>query len=189
MKKINKILSYLLIAFIAANTLSCSYFDKNKDKNKEENSEQSVLKKKKRDHNLKKRAEEYDGGIIFGKKGILRGGDGGVAQFAAENVLWRAAMQTVDFVPLATANYSGGIIITDWYSNEKSNESIKIQVSFTSNELKASSFQIKSFKRSCADTAQSCKIVNLDGNFNRKIKNQILETAKNIKIKLEQTKK
>ena len=180
---------YILLIILSISISSCSYFNKDKEKNEnKEGVEKEVIKKKKRDHNLKKRAEEYEGGIIFGKKGIFSGG-GGAAQFAAENVLWRASIETLDFVPLITANYSGGIIITDWYSNSKSNDSIKIQVNFSSNELKASSLQIKSFKKVCGQLNQLCKISNLNNNFNSKIKNQILETAKNIKIKLEETKK
>ena len=46
--------------------------------------------------------------------------------FASSNELWRASLDTIDFMPLASANYSGGIIITDWYSNDEStNESVK----------------------------------------------------------------
>ena len=181
---------YILLIILSISINSCSYFNKDKEKNENKDGvEKEVVKKKRRDHNLKKRAEEYEGGIIFGKKGIFNGGGGSAAQFAAENVLWRASIETLDFVPLITANYSGGIIITDWYSNSKSNDSIKIQVNFKSNELKASSLQIKSFKKVCGQLNQSCKISNLNNNFNSKIKNQILETAKNIKIKLEENKK
>ena len=37
--------------------------------------------------------------------------------FASANELWRASLDTLDFMPLASVNYSGGIIITDWYSD------------------------------------------------------------------------
>ena len=37
-------------------------------------------------------------------------------EFASANPLWRATLDTLDFMPLASANYSGGIVITDWYS-------------------------------------------------------------------------
>ena len=52
----------------------------------------------------------------------LMGGDkknkGGDFEFASSNPLWKASLDTIDFMPLASANYSGGIIITDWYSSE-----------------------------------------------------------------------
>ena len=143
-------------------------------------------KKKKKDHNLKKRAEEYDGGIIFGKNGVFSGG-GSKAQFAANNVLWRASVSTLDFTPLVTANYSGGIIITDWYSKKNSSDSIKIQIVFNSNELSPSSFEVKSFKKKCKKD-KSCSTIKMNNNFNSKIKKQILENAKKIKIKSESEK-
>ena len=63
-------------------------------------------------------------GIRFGKFGK---GGGGTFDFASSNDLWRATVETLDFVPLINASYSGGIIITDWYSeNDNLNESIKI---------------------------------------------------------------
>ena len=45
---------------------------------------------------------------------------GGSFEFATSNALWRATLDILDFMPLATANYSGGLIITDWYSEYKS---------------------------------------------------------------------
>jgi len=176
---IKTILGLYLALFLS----SCGYLSK-KEKTENQVDQTVQIKKKKRDHNLKKRAEEYDGGIIFGKKGIFSGG-GGAAQFAAQNPLWRASMQTLDFVPLVTANYSGGILITDWYSNQTSNESIKIQVVFNSAEVKASSFQVKSFKKKCKNN-ENCKVSNLDNSFNSKIKSEILNTARDLKIEIEE---
>ena len=57
---------------------------------------------------------------------------------------------TLDFIPLASVNYSGGIIITDWYSNDKStNESIKISIRFLTNEIRSDALDIKVFKKIC----------------------------------------
>jgi hypothetical protein len=53
----------------------------------------------------------------------------GSFEFASSNELWRASLDVIDFMPLLSANYSGGIIITDWYS-ENSEESIKITLRF-----------------------------------------------------------
>ena len=56
---------------------------------------------------------------------------GGTFDFANSNELWRASLDVIDFMPLSSVNYSGGIIITDWYStNENQNESIKISIRF-----------------------------------------------------------
>ena len=80
----------------------------------------------------------------------LMGGDnkGGTFDFASSNELWRASLDTIDFMPLASANYSGGIIITDWYSDEtNSNESIKITIRFLTNEIRSDALDIKILKK------------------------------------------
>jgi NADH:ubiquinone oxidoreductase subunit 5 (subunit L)/multisubunit Na+/H+ antiporter MnhA subunit len=61
-----------------------------------------------------------------------------------------ASLDTIDFMPLASVNYSGGIIITDWYSgNLNSNEDIKISIRFLSNEIRSDALDIKIFKKMC----------------------------------------
>ena len=52
-------------------------------------------------------------------------------EFSSSNELWRASLDIIDFMPLATANYSGGIIVTDWYSeNQKIGDQSKLQYGF-----------------------------------------------------------
>ena len=82
---------------------------------------------------VKKNIEEGRGFRLMG--GIDR--QGGKFDFASSNPLWRASLDTIEFMPLASANYSGGIIVTDWYADEQNqNESIKISIRFLSNEIK-----------------------------------------------------
>ena len=65
-------------------------------------------------------------------------------EFASSNELWRASLDVIDFMPLASVNYSGGIIITDWYNNsQNANESIKISVRFLTNEIRSDALDIK----------------------------------------------
>lgn len=101
----------------------------------------------------------------------------GVFEFASSNELWRASLDTIDFMPLASVNYSGGIIITDWYSTDQnSNESIKISIRFLSNEIRADGLDIKIFNRVC--TAQSnCTISEKTGTLIPELKSKILKTA------------
>ena len=55
----------------------------------------------------------------------------GKFDFASSNELWRASLDVIDFMPLRSVNYSGGIIITDWYSEQgNTEESIKITIRF-----------------------------------------------------------
>ena len=106
-----------------------------------------------------------------------RGKNGGVFEFASSNELWRASLDTLDFMPLASVNYSGGIIITDWYSTEKtSNESIKISIRFLSNEVRADALDIKIFNRICVDLS-NCVVSEKTGNIAPELKVKILKTA------------
>ena len=103
-------------------------------------------------------------------------------EFSTSNVLWRASLKTLDFIPLATVDYSGGIIITDWYSEGKSNkEQIKIQIRFFSTELRSESIQVVSYKKIC-ESNNVCN--NLAGNesFNKEIKDLIINSARQIRI-------
>ena len=70
-------------------------------------------------------------------------------EFATSNTLWRATLKTLDFLPLSNADYSGGVIIYDWYSEKEEKEQIKISVRFLDNELRSSSIQILGHKKTC----------------------------------------
>ena len=82
----------------------------------------------------------------------------GTFDFASSNELWRASLDTIDFMPLASANYSGGIIITDWYSNDpNSSESLKITIRFLTNEIRSDALDIKIFYKKCNEN-ENCKV-------------------------------
>ena len=101
----------------------------------------------------------------------------GTFEFASSNELWRASLDTIDFMPLASVNYSGGIIITDWYSTDSSNESIKVSIRFLTNEIRSDALDIKVFKRKCA-TQNNCIVSEQSGNLNKELTKKILRTAK-----------
>jgi len=91
--------------------------------------------------------------------------------------LWRASLDTIDFMPLASVNYSGGIIITDWYStDESSNESIKISIRFLTNEIRSDAVVIKVFNKKCI-TPSNCVTSEKQGDINIELKTKILKTA------------
>ena len=109
------------------------------------------------------------------KKGF---GGSGVFDFASSNELWRASLDTIDFTPLSSVNYSGGIIITDWYSDGSNpSESIKISIRFLTNEIRSDSLQIKIFKRECFDGLKNCITNEIDGVIIPELKRKILQTA------------
>lgn len=101
-------------------------------------------------------------------------------EFSTSNVMWRASLDVLNFIPLQSVSYSGGLIITDWY--EKNNEAIKIEINFKSNELSSTAVEVKSFKRTC-DSLKNCSIINTNSDFNENIKNKILNKARELSIK------
>jgi len=119
----------------------------------------------------------------------FEGNNGGVFEFASSNELWRASLDILDFMPLASVNYSGGIIVTDWYSNEESsNESIKISIRFLSNEIRSDALDIKIFNRTCVDLS-NCVVSKKTGNIESELKVKILKTAAVYKSEKEKKKK
>src|SRR5210317_1533089 len=103
-----------------------------------------------------------------------RGGD---FQFASSNELWRASLDVIDFMPLSSVNYSGGIIITDWYTdNTSQNESIKISIRFLTNEIRSDSLDIKVFNKKCINNLLNCKITE-QVSLVQELKKEILKKA------------
>ncbi len=98
-------------------------------------------------------------------------------EFASSNALWRASLDTIDFIPLASANYSGGILITDWYSdNSSSNESIKIIIRFLTNEIRSDALEIKIFYKKCK-TISNCIVTEQDSSLKNELRKEILKKA------------
>ena len=104
-------------------------------------------------------------------------GKGGNFEFASSNPLWRASLDTIDFMPLSLANYSGGILSTDWYSDkENSNESIKITIRFLTNEVRSDALSIKIFYKKC-ETTNNCFVSEQQGDLSTELTKQILKKA------------
>ena len=118
--------------------------------------------------------------IEEGKGFRLLGGDeqkGGTFDFASSNELWRATLDTLDFLPLVSANYSGGIIITDWYNDSNSSgQSVKISVRFLSNEVRSDALEVKVFTKNC-DTLIDCRITENKGSLVSELRKSILKKA------------
>jgi hypothetical protein len=125
---------------------------------------------------VKQNIEEGRGFRLNDSLGKSLGGSR-VFDFASSNELWRASLDTIDFMPLASVNYSGGIIITDWYSTDQtSNESIKISIRFLTNEIRSDALDIKIFNKKCL-TLSNCVTSEKQGNISNEIKTKILKTA------------
>ena len=121
------------------------------------------------------------GGGIFGDINN-RKSSGTTFEFASSNVLWRATLKNLDFLPLINADYSGGIIIYDWYSQiNNPKEQIKISVQFLSNELRSDSIKITAHKKIC-DNTDRCTNSTVDQSFANIIKENIIASARVLKI-------
>ena len=132
---------------------------------------------------LKKRLEQArdkDGGI-FGNIG-KRSNEQSTVDFKSSNVLWRATLKSLEFLPLMNADYSGGVIIYDWYSNpNKHSEQIKISVQFLNNELRSDSIKIVAHKKIC-ENINKCSNLEIDQQFASSVKESIINSARLLKI-------
>ena len=125
----------------------------------------------------KRVAKNMEEGKGFKLMDKIKGSGNGNFEFASSNELWRATLDTIDFMPLITANYSGGIIVTDWYSDDQnSNESIKINVRFLTNEIRSDAIDLKIFYRMCK-TTNNCTINERKSNLADELKKEILKKA------------
>ena len=123
---------------------------------------------------VKKNLEEGKG---FRLNNAIKGRGGTNFEFASSNELWRASLEVLDFMPLTSANYSGGVIITDWYSDQgNSDESIKITIKFLSNEVRSDAIDVDVFYKKCIST-NNCMVNKQDGQLKKEITRQILAKA------------
>ena len=89
-----------------------------------------------------KRRKNIDEGKGISLKSIV-GNRSTNFEFSTSNPLWRASLEILDFMPLSTVDYAGGIIITDWYNDKNNiNESLKISIRFLTNEVRSDSLKI-----------------------------------------------
>ena len=106
-----------------------------------------------------KRQKNIDEGRGASIGGIMKGVRGTNYEFNTSNPMWRASLETLDFLPLATVDYSGGMIITDWYSDDESSnkEAIKISIRFLANDIRSESLKVIVHKKTCS-TNQNCNV-------------------------------
>ena len=103
-------------------------------------------------------------------------------EFSTSNPLWRASLEIIDFMPLSTVDYSGGVIITDWYSDgSNSKESIKITIRFLSNEVRSDSIKIIVHNKKC-NINENCGINEIDTKLKFELQKSILTKAANLDL-------
>lgn len=171
MKK--KFIKYSILSiFITVFTFGCSSL--------KEKGEEELLKKKTPEANMKERILNREGPGIFSSGKSIIGGTS--YEFATSNVLWRASLQSLKDMPIASANYSGGVLITDWIDSKEIGTTYKIQINFQSNELAASSLDVQTFLKKCSSNYTNCKLSSGSEETSEAIKNKILNTARSLVI-------
>ena len=106
----------------------------------------------------------------------IKGGTGNF-EFASSNEMWRASISLLDFAPFSNVDYSGGIIITDWFAAENiKNEYLKITVRFLSNEIRADGLNVLIHKKTCNDL-NVCNVSKIKSTLSQEIKLAILKEA------------
>lgn len=168
-----------LSVFITVFTFGCSSL--------KEKGEEELIKKKTPNPNMKERIISREGPGIFSSGKSIIGGTS--YEFATSNVLWRASLQSLKDMPIASANYSGGVLITDWIDSKEVGATYKIQISFKSNELAVSSLDVQTFLKKCSSNYTNCKLSTGSEETSAAIKNKILNTARSLTIAEEKNKK
>ncbi len=119
-------------------------------------------------------------GGLFGSKADKQDNASGTG-VAVNAFLWRASLDTINFIPLVSADPFGGVIITDWYTPAESpNERMKVQVTILDRELRADGVRVSVFKQS--QTPKGWVDAQVDQRTNTDIENAILTRARQLRI-------
>ena len=160
---VKKIISFFRVFFLLILIQSCAIWNPADVKDVPVNVEERAA-----------RALEEGKGI---KLGDLGSGGSSTFEFATSNVMWRATLETLEFLPLANVDYGGGIISTDWYNEgTANNESIKITVRFLSNEIRADGLKIIVHKKICSKS-QNCTVNKISSILEQELAKAILREA------------
>ena len=128
-----------------------------------------------------KREKNIREGRGFRAMSLLENDQSGNFQFASSNEMWRASLDLLDFTPLSNVDYSGGLIITDWFSEDSSQDPLKITVRFLSNEIRVDGLKIIIHRKICKkEDKNNCKVVKDDSTLGQEIKLAILRKAATI---------
>lgn len=147
------------------------------------NSEREVAKKGE--------AGKYDASreSIFGEDGLtffnsdknLGGDSGGSGGLGVNSYLWRAALDTISFMPVASADPFGGVIITDWHASPESpDERFKVNIYILGRQLRADGVRVAVFRQVLQNQVWRDAAVPPD--TARKIEDAFLTRARQLRI-------
>lgn len=122
-----------------------------------------------------------DGLRLFGRGADKGGDDGGASGIGVNSYLWRASLDTVSFMPLASADPFGGVILTDWYAPpETPDERFKLNVFILDRQLRSDGIQVKVFRQVRSGSSWRDEAVADD--TARKLEDAILTRARQMRI-------
>ncbi len=163
MMQINKKKLILLVIFIFSLLNACGIYEKVNTRETPVNAQERA----------RKNLEEGKGISIGG----MVGGRSTTYEFSTSNPMWRASLEVLDFLPMSVVDYSGGMLITDWYSDEvNSNSSLKITIRFLNNEINTNSLKVTVHEKNCI-TVSNCNIKILDSRLKEELIASILKQA------------
>jgi hypothetical protein len=98
-------------------------------------------------------------------------------EFSTSNPMWRATLDILDFLPLSTVDYSGGVIISDWYTdNSNKDQALKITVRFLSNTVQTNSLKVTVHRKKCS-VNQTCNVELFKSRIQEELVASILKEA------------
>ena len=163
----NKFFKLLIIIFSVVYLSACNMYRPTSVK------DVPINEKDKRQKNI----QEGRGLTLLSNKNRNTGGN---FNFANSNPMWRATINILDFMPFSNVDYGGGIIITDWYTDESNlNESLKISIQFLTSEIRSDALKVKIYKKDCS-ISENCKVDEIKSNMGNDIKLAILKEAAKI---------
>jgi len=162
MKYHTKLYFFCLISIIFFSLNSCSLYEKTNTREVSTNASERAR-------------AAVDSGQGLGLGNILK--RGGNFEFSSSNPMWRASLEVLDFLPLAVVDYSGGVLITDWYADDfDSKNSLKITLRFLSNEIRTDSIKIIVHEKKCV-TSSNCTVKILNSRIQEELLTSILKKA------------
>ena len=128
-----------------------------------------------------KREKNLREGRGFKVMDLGKTGGSGNFQFASSNEMWRASLELLEFTPLSNVDYSGGIIITDWFSENSEQDPLKITIRFLSTEIRADGLKVIIYKKICKkNDKNNCQTIQDNTTLGQEIKLAILKKAAKI---------
>ena len=113
--------------------------------------------------------------------GDLGKGRGTTYEFSTSNPMWRASLETLNFMPLAQVDPFGGVIVTDWYASaEAPNERFKANIYILDTNLRADALKASIFKQK--RISGNWQDASIDADTARQIENAILTRARELYI-------